>query len=257
MTYIKKIALLANSIYVSAYSYYKVSESGLGSSIKLDADEREFFLKLRPLLEGENLVIYDIGAARGIVSSCLAKLPNVSSIHAFEPLPDFFEQLKIRMKHFNKVNCHHVALGNEEGIFPMYVNNWVTNSSFLPTSNYFKKQISDIDKINHTIDIQMSCLDNYVEKNQLPIPNLIKIDVQGFEKKVIEGGINTVRNSKYCFIEMSFQTLYENSALFDEIYRFMCDLGFRLIGVSNPMISKYGVPLQVDGIFENLEVNAK
>lgn len=253
MIYLKKIALWAHSIHAHVYSSYKVRETGLVASHKLNADEREFFLKLRPILGGKNLVVYDIGAAKGIVSSCLAKLPNVSSVHAFEPILDVFEQLEIRMKPFNKVNCHNVALGNKEGCFSMYVNNWTASSSFLPTSKYLKEQISGIGN-SHEIPVKVSCLDKYVEENQLPKPDLVKIDVQGFEKKVIEGGINTVRHSKYCFIEMSFQTLYEDSPQFDEIYRYVCDLGFRLIGLSSPMISPSGVHLQVDGIFENIYV---
>lgn len=248
--FFQKLATQVNSLYKSVYTYHQVGRTGLIPPNILSPLERYYFLELMPVLVGDNLVIYDIGAAEGSVSSCLAKLPNVANVHAFEPLPDFFEKLKINTQSYTKVACHNLALGNAEGSFPIFVTSLPHSSSLLPAADYLKSQIPDI-AIKQTIDIPVTRLDTYVEKHQLPKPDVIKMDVQGFEKKVIEGGVNTLRSSKYCFIEMSFQQLYDEAPLFDEIYRLMYNLGFGIIGVSNPLISPSGTPLQVDGIFEN------
>jgi FkbM family methyltransferase len=249
----QKLAMQANSFYKSVHTYHQVGKTGLISPHILSSLERYYFLELLPVLVGDNLVVYDIGAAEGFVSSCLAKLPNVSDVQAFEPLPFFFKKLKKNTQSYDKVTCHNLALSNEEGTFPMFVNTWATTSSLLPTAELLKEQIPAID-LQHCVDIQAICLDNYVAEKILPKPDVIKMDVQGFEKKVIEGGVNTVRSSKYCFIEMSFQQLYEEAPLFDEIYQLMRDLGFSIIGVSNPLISPSGTPLQVDGIFFNTKI---
>jgi FkbM family methyltransferase len=251
--FFQKLATQVNSLYKSVYTYHQVGRTGLIPPNILSPLERYYFLELMPVLVGDNLVIYDIGAAEGFVSSCLAKLPNVSDVHAFEPLPDFFERLKTNTQAYDKVACHNLALSNEEGTFPMFVNTWETTSSLLPAAELLKEQIPDID-LKRSVDIQAIRLDNYVAEKKLPKPDVIKMDVQGFEKKVIEGGVNTVRSSKYCFIEMSFQQLYDEAPLFDEIYQLMRDLGFSIVGVSNPLISPSGTPLQVDGIFRNSRI---
>jgi FkbM family methyltransferase len=252
--FFQKLAMQANSFYKSVYSYHQVGKTGLIPPNILSPLERYYFLELMPVLVGSNLVVYDIGAAEGFVSSCLAKLPNVSDVHAFEPLPDFFKKLKAKTQAYQKVTCHNLALSNDEGTFPMFVNTWATTSSLLPTAELLREQIPDIG-FQRCVDIQAICLDKYVAEKKLPTPDVIKMDVQGFEKKVIEGGVNTVRSSQYCFIEMSFQQLYEEAPLFDEIYQLMRDLGFSIIGVSNPLRSPSGTPLQVDGIFHNLKIN--
>jgi hypothetical protein len=117
-------------------------------------------------------------------------------------------------------------------------------------ANLHTDQFSDTE-ITHQQEINVVRLDDFIYQHQLPQPDLIKIDVQGFEKNVIEGGYETLKKAKYCVLEMSFKPLYEGSPLFDDIYRLMTDLGFSLIGFSSPLIGKSGDYLQVDGIFEN------
>ena len=41
-----------------------------------------------------------------------------------------------------------------------------------------------------------------MEKNVIPQPTHIKIDVDGIESKVIEGGVNTIQNCKTILIEV-------------------------------------------------------
>jgi len=255
MAIFKKVMLWAHKLHGAAYSYYKVRESGILVSSELNSSERDFFLNFQPALNGKDLIVYDIGAARGIVSSCLSKLKNVHEIHAFEPLPDFFQKLDAQMQENKKVTCHNIALGDKAEILPMYVNNWATSSSFLPTSEKFEREIPEASIIKERLEIEVMRIDDYVAMHSLPIPDLIKIDVQGFEKKVIEGGVNLFKQCRYCTLEMSFNELYEGSPLFDDMYRFMSDLGFQLIGLTEPMIGKSGLPLQVDGIFENTHLS--
>ena len=101
--------------YVEAYSYYKVHKAGLLARSPLTHAEREFYLKLRPALQGDSLVVYDIGASKGVVSGRLAKLSNVIAVHAFEPIPNVYAQLVARMQPYPQVHCHNVAVGDIAG----------------------------------------------------------------------------------------------------------------------------------------------
>lgn len=244
------LALKIHAQHARAYSYYKYRQSNITTTSPLTWKERDFYLSLSPGLRGKELVVYDIGAAQGIVSGCLGKLINVSEVHAFEPIPNVFQILQSNMKPFPKVSCHNVALGEAEGTALMQISKRSNSSSLLPIAELHRSQFPGTE-VCKEIQIPVVRLDEYVEQNNLETPTLIKIDVQGFEKAVLYGAIETVSKSKYCVLEMSLQSLYEGSPLFDEIYRLMCDLDFQLTGLSSPLTGKTGIQLQVDGFFEN------
>jgi FkbM family methyltransferase len=229
---------------------YKFKESKVKTNQPLTALERDFYLKLRSTLQGEKLVVYDIGAANGVVTGCLMKLENVAAIYAFEPIPDVYKQLENYTKSSKKVNCYNIALGDTNGSTLMYVSSKSDSSSILPMANVHVEQFPGTET-QSAIDVRITRLDDFVKDNSLPLPDVVKIDVQGFEKNVIDGGINTISKSKYCILEMSLQLLYAGTPLFDEVYQLMVSLGFRLIAFSNPLTGKSGTQLQVDGIFEN------
>ncbi|MBE9028906.1 FkbM family methyltransferase [filamentous cyanobacterium LEGE 11480] len=231
------------------YSYYKFQKSQATVSEPLTAEEREFYLKLQSTLQGEDLVVYDIGAAKGIVSACLEKLANVASIQAFEPIPDVYQALQARFATSKKVKCHNVALGNETGVALMNISHRSDSSSLLPIASLHSDEFPGTEARTQ-IKVPVLCLDDYIKQNNLPQPDVVKIDVQGFEEKVISGGLETMAHAKYCVLEMSFKHLYEGSPLFDDIYQLMRKLNFRLVGMTDPLTGASGEQFQVDGIFE-------
>jgi FkbM family methyltransferase len=54
-------------------------------------------------------------------------------------------------------------------------------------------------------------LDTIVKQKGFPLPDLIKIDVQGAEKDIIQGGQNTMSNAKHLIVEMQ-HTNYNDGA---------------------------------------------
>jgi FkbM family methyltransferase len=67
----------------------------------------------RPALAGDNLVVYDIGVASGVVSGFFAKLSNVRTVHAFEPIPSAFAELTERTRQYSQIERYNVAVGAE------------------------------------------------------------------------------------------------------------------------------------------------
>ena len=62
--------------------------------------------------------------------------------------------------------------------------------------------------------------------------DIIKIDVQGAEKSVIYGGINTVKDSSVLVCELFFSKKYHNQTTFEDIRDLVEPLGFIFIGFS-------------------------
>jgi FkbM family methyltransferase len=247
---LNKLALWAHVLHRDIYSYYKVRRLIQSNSGHFSPLERLFFLEFYPLLRDKDIVFYDIGAAQGTVSSCLAKLKNVSIIHAFEPNPKLYRQLVFSTSQSPKIFCHNVALGSFDGVTSINISKKSHSSSILPIAPLHTDEFPG-SEVTEQADINIFKLDSYVQQQQLPMPNLIKIDVQGYELNVLNGAVNTIRHAKYCILEMSFQELYFNCPLFEDIYQYMIELGFRLVGVSSPLRGKTYDQLQVDGYFEN------
>jgi len=78
----------------------------------------------------------------------------------------------------------------------------------------------------------------------------LKIDTQGFERRVIKGSRNSLHRIEGIQMEMSLVPLYETESLFPDLLQLMTALGYdlKLIepGIHDPST---GAVLQVDGIF--------
>jgi FkbM family methyltransferase len=247
---IHKFALYLHILHRDIYSRYKVNSLDTSPEKMLTSLERTFYLELYPFLREKNTIFYDIGAAQGTVSSCLAKLPNISEVYAFEPNPELYQKLLLNVGEDSKIFCHNVALGSVDGSISLNISDRSHSSSILPIASLHVDQFPGSD-FRKKVDVQIFRLDNYVSQKQLPMPNLIKIDVQGYELNILNGAVDTIRHAKYCILEMSFQELYLNAPLFEDVYRYMIDMGFKLVGVSAPLRGKTYDQLQVDGYFEN------
>jgi FkbM family methyltransferase len=248
----KVIALHAHMLYQRAYTLYKLREASALVREPLDFLERRFYLQLRPALVGVALVVYDVGAASGVLSGCLAKLANVKAVQAFEPLPSAFAELAGRMKRYPHVTCHNVALGDNQGRHDMWVIEGCRDSiSLLKMKQLHKDERPGVSYNDHAEQVTVVRLDDYVREKGLPQPDVVKMDVQGYEDRVLRGGQATIFQAEYCILEISLAPLYEGSPLFDDIYRQMHEMGFRLIGIGGELYGQSGRQLQVDGIFQN------
>lgn len=72
-------------------------------------------------------------------------------------------------------------------------------------------------------------LDTIVNLRNYPLPDLVKIDVQGSEKDVIMGGINTLKNTTHLIVELQHVQYNENAPLANETVPFIENLGFKCI----------------------------
>jgi len=191
---------------------------------------------------------YDIGACLG-TWSLLAKacLPE-ASIHAFEPLEVHTDEFYKLTQGVPGIILHKVALGSKSGVFDMYVTDKTDSSSLLEISELGRKEwnISSA----HKESVNVVVLDEYVIANRLPLPELIKLDVQGCELEVMRGAHNCLNYAKWILCEVSFEEYYKGQPLFPEIIAFLDKYGFRLyaLGINTSLGQKLK---QVDALFGN------
>jgi FkbM family methyltransferase len=193
--------------------------------------------------------ILDIGANRGMFSRCCHFVFPRAEIYAFEPLRDCYRELLKLKNEIPRFECFSFALAERTGESFIHRSSYDFSSSLLDMGDLHKEAFpySASEKLEK---IEIRTLDQVLDGRNLERPLLVKIDVQGSEKFVILGALNTLERADYVVCEMSLRQLYKGQALFDEVYTMLLDAGFRFSGQTGELRHpKSSETLQIDGLF--------
>ena len=195
--------------------------------------------------------LLDIGANSGQYATQMREHGYKGNIVSFEPLKDTFEELKATSIKDNNWLVNNYALGDENVTSLINVSGNSVSSSILnmlpshlnsaPESKYVDKEKIQIKKLDSIFD-SFCGVGNKV---------MMKIDVQGFEKNVLDGADESLNNIEIIQLEMSIVPLYENETTFIDMINYLDDKSFKLFSLENGYFDPHtGKLLQVDGIFE-------
>lgn len=163
--------------------------------------------------------IVDVGAHNGDFLLKLSKLKNVRQMFAFEPQKKAFVILK---KKLSKQNClfFKTALDEKPRYKDMFINKLNTTTTltkFNKQSIYLKlKNFLTLSKKNflQKNKIKTSTLD--IMLNKFNLKNcLLKIDVEGYELKVLRGSKKKLKKIKFILIENQFGNHYKAERFID------------------------------------------
>lgn len=202
------------------------------------------------LLREKNIrTVFDIGANIGqFAQEIRAELPS-ACLYSFEPIESCHQKLVRSMQGDKKFRAFKVALGDRKGTEIIHVSTYSPSSSLLPQSEELKK-IFPHTKGTREEKISIERLDDIWKTIPHPDNILVKMDVQGFEGKVIDGGVECLRRASTLIIETSFVELYSGQPLFDDIYGKVRVLGFRYTGsLRHKKNPKTGEILSEDSVF--------
>lgn len=177
------------------------------------------------------LTVYDIGANQGHWSQMCRHLFPSADIHLFEPLSQFHDGLhQLESKaHGGRgtTQLHPLALGNENGNTKIHLTENVAASSLLaPSSDGGSNRFGT--QSTRTETIQVRRLDDLVAEEKMADPDLVKIDVQGFESEVFRGGTRTLNKARAIIVEVSLAELYQGQPLLMDMIQLLETSGFKL-----------------------------
>lgn len=224
------------SSYVQLFRYRHLSASSF------------LILKKAHQIEPKLKTIVDVGGNQG--QFCLAarhRFPE-AAIYSYEPVPDTFEVLITNVGSNKNIYLNQLALGAQEGVIQFYQNKYSHVSSALKVSpnNDQEKYNLGVEKV---IEVPISTLDKEFEGVALKRPILLKLDVQGYEKSVLEGGAKFLEIVDYILIELPFVQLYENQLSFTEINGYLNELGFTLQQPMDFNLGQGGQIIEMDALY--------
>lgn len=193
---------------------------------------------------GVDLVI-DVGAANGGYGRELRQFGYTGRIESFEPLATAYAALNAGVD--ATWQAHNHALGAEAGEAVINVASNSNSSSLLPMLDAHREAAPQVDYVGEeTIRIERLDDLSLLEGARKPF---LKIDTQGFEKSVIEGGPETIAKVVGVQLEISFVPLYDGGMLADEAIAWGYDSGFQIVGIETGYAAPTGEILQMDAVF--------
>jgi FkbM family methyltransferase len=166
--------------------------------------------------------VVDVGAARGLwTQECMEVFPE-GQYFLVDPLEENRDCLSELHGQFANVNMWTGALGAQAGRLEMHVHG--DQSSFL-SSEYADSQ----DALSREVEVRT--LDSFLEEERIAPPDLIKIDVQGYELEVLKGAKRCLETTELLLLEVSYQPIYERAPLAHEVIGFAGSLGFAIYDI--------------------------
>lgn len=195
--------------------------------------------------------ILDIGANSGQFSRDLRELGFYGKIYSFEPQTAVFNILKENSKKDKNWIVNNYAIGNFDGKSEINISKNTFSSSLLemmpehllsaPQSKYIGKEEIEVKRLDTVFpEIITGTKENV----------FLKIDTQGFEKQVLEGAQESLKQVSGIHLEMSLVPLYKGDTSFENMNSYLNSLGYHLCSIEmefdNPDTHKL---LQIDGIY--------
>ncbi len=196
-------------------------------------------------------VVFDVGAGTGQYAGSLFEAGYTGKIVSFEPLSTAHTRLSD--KSTSNPNWHvaeRCAIGDKDGEIEINISENSNSSSVLPIKQTHLKA-APRSRYTGTETVNMVKLDtiahNYYQTGQRLF---LKLDVQGYEDRVLDGCGKLLAEAKGIQLEMSLVPLYREQKTFEILLERIEKAGFELYGLL-PGFSdeETGQMLQVDGIF--------
>lgn len=231
----------------------------LGKAIRLLKEPRHWAPLLRgvaaavehphlKVLCGDVRTVVDIGANRGQFALMARHCFPLARIVAFEPLARPADQFKRVFNGDKNVTLHRVAIGTHAHEAAIHLSARDDSSSLLPILD-LQDDIFPGTKEVGTLKVTVAPLNQYLGPADIQSPALLKLDVQGYELKVLEGCQQLLSSFDHVYLELSFMELYQGQALAYQIIDYLRMQHFELCGAYNLTYDAAGRSVQGDFLF--------
>ena len=194
--------------------------------------------------------VFDIGAHDGGYGCELREHGYCGEIVSFEPLAEPYKRLAKFASIDGRWTANRVALGSVNCEAKINVSAHPTSSSFL-NMTCAHEQASPGSRYEGLESVRIERLKNYIDASDLNTsPTWLKVDVQGYEKHVLDGAESLLSEFAAIELELSLVPVYEGAPLIEEMISFLRKHGYEPISFEDVLVDPNTAKVfQVDGIF--------
>lgn len=196
--------------------------------------------------------VIDCGANEGQFAQKISKIFPKAMLYCFEPLPGPFLKLSHwGQKQGERVKTYQTALGDYTGTVLMNSHSDHSPSSSLLERTKYCEKIYPQTKNTESIEVPITTLDDALLEGITGVESgiLLKLDVQGFEDRVLRGANDILRKTDVCILEVARHPLYEKQATFPELLQFLVEKNFIYSGNLDQIYDSRGHVVFFDAVF--------
>ncbi|MBR8826553.1 MAG: FkbM family methyltransferase [Gomphosphaeria aponina SAG 52.96 = DSM 107014] len=181
-------------------------------------------------LDLKDNIIFDIGAFEGVFTLFFARaVGDRGQVYTFEPNPINYNLVleNVALNGFEQVKVINTALGDTNGKLNLVFRSFEAGSGSLNTT--IQSKFFHTDKLQ-TVEVSLDTLDHQIAAHNLPTPDFVKLDVEGFEPQIIQGMQELLKRAKpTLFIELhGFMLDTEKDTYWSGIVEPLLDLGYSI-----------------------------
>lgn len=169
----------------------------------------------------------DVGANHGVFSLAFSAKRQDAPVLAIDPSPVAFEILERNraLNGFTNMRTLNIACGDRAGEIRM-MPHW-----------HHLEAVSDQARGEGTVSVEMAPLDELCASHDF-WPDLLKIDVEGFELPVIQGAEKVLNKAKLLFLEIHPERIDELGLSQGAVFELLSSQGWVLMTLRNRVLSQ-------------------
>ncbi|MFQ3679704.1 MAG: FkbM family methyltransferase, partial [Pseudanabaenaceae cyanobacterium] len=205
------------------------------------------FLDLGALLQQEGIVprgVVHVGAHEGQEYAEYRRL-GCEPIAFIEANPEVFQRLQARLGGEPGVYLVQGAIAEDWGEGVLHLTSWDQSSSLLPLARH-REVYPEITETGQIV-VPTRPLDSLFGRELPPMTafNLLNIDVQGAEHKVLRGGTALLPHIAALHLEVNYAEMYAGCPLIDDLDAWLARQGLERVAVTTPFHRTWGDALYI------------
>ncbi|MHB8790386.1 MAG: FkbM family methyltransferase [Desulfobulbaceae bacterium] len=209
------------------------------------------FADQHTLVNKQDPTIFDVGSYVGDIACKYVELFPRATVYAFEPTSASFHELEKKASQIKNIQAYNYALADSIKRETFYLNKFSpTNSLLKPSVNASNTWGENLLDTREEILVECTTIDSFCSERDITHIDILKLDVQGGELRVLDGARNMLGKGKIglLYTEIIFADTYQNQVKLADLLQCMEKYQFAFFNFYNHKYLNHRL-IQADLIF--------